>query len=99
MMMRRAKMIELAMQGCGMVTAVGLIAPAACAAIRCGLDNPAETCFMDGRGRWITGCEVPLEQPWRGRAKLARMAAAAIGECLQGIGPDKVKNIECKVAS
>jgi 3-oxoacyl-[acyl-carrier-protein] synthase-1 len=88
-------MIELAVQACGMVTAVGLTAPAACAAIRCGLDNPAETSFMDNRGRWITGCEVPLEQPWRGRAKLAHMAATAIGECIQvqGLAPNTIKDI------
>lgn len=86
-------MIELAVQACGMVTAVGLTAPAACAAIRCGLDNPAETCFMDRRGRWITGCEVPLEQSWRGRAKLAHLAAAAISECIQGLAPTAIKDI------
>ena len=37
---------------------------------------------MDSGGEWIMGCEVPLEQPWRGKTKLIKMAAAAINECL-----------------
>ncbi len=65
-----------------MVTGVGLNAPASCAAIRCALDNFQETRFMDSGGEWIMGCEVPLEQPWRGKTKLLKMAAAAINECL-----------------
>ena len=65
-----------------MVTGVGLNAPASCAAIRCALDNFQETRFMDSGGEWIMGCEVPLEQPWRGKTKLLKMAATAINECL-----------------
>ncbi|SJM89139.1 conserved hypothetical protein [Crenothrix polyspora] len=72
----------LAITGVGMVTGVGLSAPASCAAIRCALDNFQETRFMDSGGEWIMGCEVPLEQPWRGKTKLIKMAAAAINECL-----------------
>jgi 3-oxoacyl-[acyl-carrier-protein] synthase-1 len=72
----------LAITGTGMVTGVGLNAPASCAAIRCALDNFQETRFMDSGGEWIMGCEVPLEQPWRGKTKLIKMAAAAINECL-----------------
>lgn len=72
----------LAITGIGMVTGVGLNAPASCAAIRCAIDNFQETRFMDNGGEWIMGCEVPLEQPWRGKTKLIKMAAAAINECL-----------------
>jgi 3-oxoacyl-[acyl-carrier-protein] synthase-1 len=72
----------LAITGTGMVTGVGLNAPASCAAIRCALDNFQETRFMDKGGEWIMGCEIPLEQPWRGKTKLIKMAAAAINECL-----------------
>ena len=72
----------IAITGVGMVTGVGLNAPASCAAIRCALDNFQETRFMDSGGEWIMGCEVPLEQPWRGKTKLLKMAAAAINECL-----------------
>lgn len=39
---------------------------------------------MDNGGEWIMGCEVPLEQPWRGKTKLLKMAAMAISECLAG---------------
>jgi len=74
----------LAITGSGMVTGVGLNAPASCAAIRCAIDNFQETRFMDSGGEWIMGCEVLLEQPWRGKTKLIKMAAAAIRECLDG---------------
>ena len=74
----------LAITGTGMVTGVGLNAPASCAAIRCAIDNFQETRFMDSGGEWLMGCEVLLEQPWRGKAKLLKMAAMAIQECLQG---------------
>ncbi len=74
----------LAITGTGLVTGVGLDAPTSCAAIRCAIDNFQETRFMDQGGEWIIGCEVPLEQPWRGKAKLIKMAAAAIRECLAG---------------
>ena len=74
--------IPLAITGVGMVTGVGLNAPASCAAIRCAIDNFQETRFMDNGGEWIRGCEVRLAQPWRGKTKLLKMAAAAIGECL-----------------
>lgn len=72
----------VAITGVGMVTGVGLNALATCAAIRCALDNFQETRFMDKGGEWIMGCEVPLEQPWRGKTKLIKMAAAVINECL-----------------
>ncbi len=73
----------LAISGTGMVTGVGLNAPATCAAIRCAIDNFQETRFMDSGGEWIMGSEVPLEEPWRGKTKLIKMAAAAIKECLE----------------
>lgn len=74
----------LSITGSGMVTAVGLNAPATCAAIRCAINNTQETRFMDKGGEWIMGCEVPMEQPWQGKTKLIKMAAAAIRECLDG---------------
>ncbi|PTR08970.1 3-oxoacyl-[acyl-carrier-protein] synthase-1 [Nitrosospira sp. Nsp5] len=72
----------LAITGTGLVTGVGLNAEASCAAIRCAIDNFQETRFMDKGGEWIMGSEVPLEQPWRGKSKLLKMATAAINECL-----------------
>ncbi len=68
----------------GMVSAVGLSAPASCAAIRCALDNFQETRFIDQGGEWLLAASVPLEQPWRGRAKLLKMVARAIDEALRG---------------
>lgn len=69
----------------GLVTSVGLTAPAACAAIRAGVTNPTETRFFDAAGQVIMAHQVPLPQPWRGRTKLAKMAALAIEECLVAI--------------
>ncbi|WP_089724486.1 3-oxoacyl-ACP synthase [Candidatus Thiosymbion oneisti] len=71
----------LAVVGTGLVTGVGLYAPAACAAIRCAIDGFQETRFRDAGGDWIIGCEVPLEQPWRGTTKLVKMLAMAVQEC------------------
>jgi 3-oxoacyl-[acyl-carrier-protein] synthase-1 len=66
-----------------MVTSVGLTAPASCAAIRSAVDNFRETRFMDQNGEWLMGSEVPLGKPWRGDAKLVKMAAWAIRECVE----------------
>jgi len=90
--------LPLAITGTGMVTGVGLSAPASCAAIRCAIDNFQETRFMDSGGEWIMGSEVALEQPWRGRTKLIKMAAFAIYEVLQGnadIAPEKTPLLLC----
>lgn len=75
--------LALAITATGLVTGVGLNSPATCAAIRCAIDNFQETRFMDSGGEWILGCEVPMEEPWRGKIKLIKMAAAAIKEVLQ----------------
>lgn len=72
----------IAILGAGMMTGVGLTAPATCAAIRCAIDNFQETRFIDKGGEWILGCEVPLDQPWRGPAKLAKLLAGALRETL-----------------
>jgi 3-oxoacyl-[acyl-carrier-protein] synthase-1 len=74
----------LAIRSTGLVTSVGLTAQQSCAAFRAKLTNPTETRFMGKGGQWIMAHEVPLEQPWRGLTKLAKMAAMAIDEALQG---------------
>jgi 3-oxoacyl-[acyl-carrier-protein] synthase-1 len=66
----------------GMVTGVGLNAPASCAAIRAGIQNATETHFMFGSEGPLMGVQVPLQRLWRGRAKLLRMLIPAITECL-----------------
>jgi len=76
----------------GMVSGVGLSAPASCAAIRCGISGFEETRFMFD-GEWLLGCEVPLEKPWRGREKLIRMVMATIEECLAGGGDVQVSDV------
>jgi 3-oxoacyl-[acyl-carrier-protein] synthase-1 len=73
----------IAIKSTGLVTSVGLSAPASCAAIRAKISNPTETRFMGSDGEWIMAHQVPLAEPWRGSTKLAKMAAMAIVECLQ----------------
>lgn len=75
----------LAILRTGLVTSVGLDAPASCAAFRAKLTNPIETRFIDSSGEWIMAHEVPLEQSWRGLTKLARMAAMSIEEVLEDV--------------
>jgi 3-oxoacyl-[acyl-carrier-protein] synthase-1 len=53
---------------------------------------------MDKGGEWIIGAQVPLEEPWRGRTKLVKMAAPAIKECLatlDGVNPARVPLFLC----
>lgn len=75
----------LAVLNSGLVTSVGLSAPAACAAIRVKLTNPTPTRFVDSAGEWIMSHAVALDRPLRGLPKLAHMAAMALQECLQNV--------------
>jgi 3-oxoacyl-[acyl-carrier-protein] synthase-1 len=91
-------MQPLSVLASGMVTGVGLNAPSSCAAIRCAINNFSETRFMDKGGEWIIGSQVPLEQPWRGLAKLVRMVAPAIRECLahtENVKPETIPLLLC----
>jgi 3-oxoacyl-[acyl-carrier-protein] synthase-1 len=91
-------MKPLAILGSGMMTGVGLNSPATCAAMRANISAFAETRFMSTTGDWFFGSEVPLEKPWRGLAKLSRMAASALGECLAtvpGLKPEAVPVLLC----
>jgi 3-oxoacyl-[acyl-carrier-protein] synthase I len=83
----------LLIRGCGMTTAVGLTAPASCAAIRARIDGFRETRFMAMGGTWIVGAAVPLEEPWRGLARLARLVAGPIRECLDAVPDVAPENI------
>lgn len=76
---------SIAILSTGLVTSVGLSAPASCAAIRAKISNPTETRFVDSSGEWIMAHQVTLEQPWRGLTKLARMTAMAIEEALDDV--------------
>ena len=83
------KSMPLAILKTGLVTSVGLTAPSSCAAIRAKLTNPSETRFIDSGGEWILAHQVTLEQPWRGLAKLSKMAAMAIVEALADVPKDE----------
>ncbi|WP_095199091.1 beta-ketoacyl synthase N-terminal-like domain-containing protein [Mesorhizobium carmichaelinearum] len=64
----------------GMVTAVGLDAPSACAAMRARLDGFQETRFVGSPAGWLTGAPVPLPRNWIGEKRMAHLAAGAITE-------------------
>lgn len=84
-------MSGLSVQASGMTTAIGLTAPAACAALRARLDNFSETRFISRDGDWILGAEAPLAEPWRGTARMVHMLAGPLRECMaeaQGDGAD-----------
>ena len=72
----------LTILGCGLTTAVGLTAPASCAAIRACIDGFRETSFMARDGSRMIAAEVPIEEPRRGLARLAHVVAGPIRECL-----------------
>jgi 3-oxoacyl-[acyl-carrier-protein] synthase I len=78
---------SLAILSSGIVTSVGLSAPAACAAIRAGISNPSETRYMTAGGEWMVAHQVPFTELPSGRAKLVKMAAAAVREALQAAPP------------
>ncbi len=77
---------NLSILASGMTTAVGLTAEASCAAIRARLDGFRETRFIARGGEWIIGAEVPLEEPWRGVRRLARLVVGPLRECLDAGG-------------
>jgi 3-oxoacyl-[acyl-carrier-protein] synthase-1 len=77
--------LELDILSAGMVTAVGLDAPSACAAMRARLDGFQETLFISHSGDWLVGAPVPLPRNWIGEKRLAHMAAAAICEAFDSV--------------
>lgn len=83
----------LAVANTGLVTSIGLNAPAACAAMRGGLTNPSETRFINSMGEYIFGHAVPLTQQWRGRQRLLRMASMAAAECLMDVERERWNEI------
>ncbi len=76
----------------GMCSAVGLSAASSCAAIRVGITGFDDSGYLFD-GDFLQAAEVPLERPWRGRAKLLRMAAMAIGECVERLAPASLREI------
>ncbi|MFS6902090.1 hypothetical protein ABMZ12_14800, partial [Pseudomonas aeruginosa] len=71
----------------GMVSAVGLSAPASCAAIRCALDNFQETRFIDQGGEWLLAASVPLEQPRGGGGARRRGGGGGFDQGVRGPPP------------
>lgn len=69
----------------GMVTAVGLDAPSACAAMRARLDGFQETRFVGSPSGKLTGAPIPLPHNWIGEKRMAHLAAAAICEAFEAV--------------
>jgi len=67
----------------GMVTALGLTAPASCAAIRAGISRVTETRFVRD-GEPLSGATVPLAGEDL-REKLLHMTVLAVSECLEAV--------------
>jgi 3-oxoacyl-[acyl-carrier-protein] synthase I len=76
----------------GMVTPVGLTAPASCAAMRGAIDAFSETRFMFD-GAWLIGAEVPFTEGFRGREKLLQMVVPAIRECLGNLEASALRRV------
>jgi 3-oxoacyl-[acyl-carrier-protein] synthase I len=87
----------LTILACGMTSAVGLTAAASCAAIRARLDGFKETRFMARGGERVIGVEVPLEEPWRGIPRAARMLEGPLRECLAAtnLPPEQIPLLLC----
>jgi len=86
-------MKPLAIRAAGMVTPVGFDSASTCAAIRGGINTAAETRFMAAEGEWLMGCQVPLNPPVTGIARLVRLVAPAIEECLAAAAPLRAQDI------
>jgi 3-oxoacyl-[acyl-carrier-protein] synthase I len=72
----------IAIQRTALATAVGLSAPASCAALRAKVTNPTQTRFIAQSGEWIMAHQVPLDRPVTGRARLSHLALMVIEEAL-----------------
>lgn len=86
-------MSTLAIQACGMTTAIGLNGPAAAAAQRARLSNFEETHFISHDGKWMIGAEVPLDPPRRGRARLQALLEGPLTECFAALGDTDPKDV------
>jgi 3-oxoacyl-[acyl-carrier-protein] synthase-1 len=89
--------MPLTVLACGMSTAVGLTAPASCAAIRARLNGFKETRFMALDGEWLIGAEIPFEEPWRGVPRIAHLLEGPLRECLAAtdLPPEKIPFFLC----
>lgn len=79
----------IAILGTGLVTAVGMSTAECCSAFRAKITNPSETRFIASGGDWIMAHPVSLDVPSAGLSKLAKMAAMAIEEALEGLDKDQ----------
>ena len=79
-------MTSLAVQACGMTTAIGVTAPAAAAAQRARLSNFEETTFISRNEEPMIGSQVPFDPPLDGRDRLQALLAGPLSECYAALG-------------
>jgi 3-oxoacyl-[acyl-carrier-protein] synthase-1 len=83
----------VAVRSVGMVTSVGLNAPATCAAIRAGVRNMSATRFVVAGDEPLIAAQVPLPKLWRGQRKLVKLLAASVRECTEHLDPEARANL------
>jgi 3-oxoacyl-[acyl-carrier-protein] synthase-1 len=86
-------MAVMAVKASGLVTAVGLDAPATLAALRAHVSGVDTANLWDAESAsYIQAARAPLKQWWEGAGKLIELLAPAVQECLTAAGtsPDKV---------
>lgn len=79
-------MTSVTVSACGMSSAIGLTAPAACAALRARLSNFQETRFVASDGEWILGAEAPLPDSARGVTRLCQLLFGPLRDCIEASG-------------
>ena len=78
---------RLAVRSTGMVCALGLNAPASCAAVRARLTRFEQSLFHDRAGKRIVAASAPEAAEGRqGYARVVALLARAVGECAAGAG-------------
>jgi 3-oxoacyl-[acyl-carrier-protein] synthase-1 len=75
----------LTVLGVGLMTGVGSTAEIGCAAIRCGINNFRQTRFAGADGEWLVGSAAELSEPCHGVDRLAKLATAAVVECVAAV--------------
>jgi 3-oxoacyl-[acyl-carrier-protein] synthase-1 len=90
--------MELAILGAGMVTPIGLRAPAAAAALRAGIRRFAESTFLDRRGKPLIASAVSLPRPARDMDWLVRLLSPALRECLALLGAVSPQRVPLLIA-
>ncbi len=78
----------------GLVTSLGLSAAATCAALRAGATNPSQSELIEVGPEPLVVNRVPLPLPWKGLARLTRLAELAASEALTALPHDRWEHVD-----